>query len=382
MRLVVYTDYVYRRSGETIYAERAFALFLVALAEHVEQLTVVGRLDPEAGPTHYALPADVRFVAIPHFVSLTAPGAVLSSLARSLRRVWRTLSDADGAWLIGPSPHAIAFVVLCLLRRRKVILGVRQDYPTYVRSRRPTLRWMHGAADALEWTWRLLARRCPVIVVGPELANHYRHAQRLLAITVSLISAQDIAAGERAPGRVYDGDGELRLLSVGRIDREKNPLLLADVLLRLRLTSPRWRLLVCGEGPLAGALAEHLSELALDEHAELSGYLALHGGLLELYRSSHVLLHISLTEGVPQVLIEAFASGLPVVATAVGGVPEAVGDAALLVAPNDPDAAAEAVARVVHDPALRRRLLESGFEHARRHTLEREIQRVAEFIRS
>ena len=49
------------------------------------------------------------------------------------------------------------------------------------------------------------------------------------------------------------------------------------------------------------------------------------GGLLDLYRSSHAFLHVLLTEGVPQVLIEVFASGVPVVATAVGGVAEAAG---------------------------------------------------------
>ena len=55
----------------------------------------------------------------------------------------------------------------------------------------------------------------------------------------------------------------------------------------------------------------------------------LRDGLLALYRSAHVLLHVSWTEGLPQVLFEAFAAGLPVVATDVGGVAEAAGDGAL-----------------------------------------------------
>ena len=86
---------------------------------------------------------------------------------------------------------------------------------------------------------------------------------------------------------------------------------------------------------MAGDVEARLRELGVAEHAELLGYVPIDGGLLELYRSSHAFLHVSWTEGLPQTLFEAFAAGLPVVATAVGGVPAAVGDAALLVEPGD-----------------------------------------------
>jgi glycosyltransferase involved in cell wall biosynthesis len=105
-------------------------------------------------------------------------------------------------------------------------------------------------------------------------------------------------------------------------------------------------------------------------------------GLLDVYRESHVFLHVSLTEGMPQVLLEAFASGLAVVATAVGGVAEAAGEAALLIGPDDADAAAKAVLRIAHDPELRRRLVSAGLQKARGQTLEAETARVAAFIKA
>jgi glycosyltransferase involved in cell wall biosynthesis len=378
VRLVAFTDYVYRESGGVVYGERAFALFLAALGERCEELVIVGRLDPDGRPSHYPLPATVRFVALPHYSSLSRPLSVGSSLARSLYRFWRALDDADRVWLLGPYPHAVAFAVLSKLRRRHLVLGVRQDFPKYVRSRRPGRRWMHRAADLLELAWRTLARGTPVVVVGPELERQYRGAPAVLEMAVSLISAADVEAGERAAARGYDG--ELQLLSVGRIDREKNPLLLADAFALLRDADPRWKLVVCGEGPLAPALAERLEQLGLAPHAELRGYIPVNDGLMDLYRSSHVFLHVSLTEGMPQVLIEAFASGLPVVATAVGGVPDAAAGAALLIPAEDPKAAAEAVLRLGHDPKLRELLLQAGLQRARLHTLERETERVARFI--
>ncbi len=103
--------------------------------------------------------------------------------------------------------------------------------------------------------------------------------------------------------------------------------------------------------------------------------------LAELYRDSHVLLHVSWTEGLPQVLLEGFAAATPVVATDVGGVGGAVAGAALLVPPGDAEAAAEAVRSVVDDPALRERLREAAHRYALAHTAEAETLAVAEFLR-
>jgi glycosyltransferase involved in cell wall biosynthesis len=79
-------------------------------------------------------------------------------------------------------------------------------------------------------------------------------------------------------------------------------------------------------------------------------------------------------------LFEAFAAGLPVVATAVGGVPDAVGDAALLVPPGDAGAAAAELERLAADETLRARLIEAGLARAHDHTMEAECRRVIEFL--
>jgi glycosyltransferase involved in cell wall biosynthesis len=157
-------------------------------------------------------------------------------------------------------------------------------------------------------------------------------------------------------------------------------MLLVETLALLRQAEPRWRLVVCGEGQLRAALAERIEQLGLTSSAELRGYVPIDEDLLDMYRSSHAFLHVSWTEGAPQVLTEAFASGLPVVATAVGGVPEAAGDAALLMPPGDAAAAAAALARIATDADLRDELIRKGFERAREHTIEHETARVAAFI--
>jgi glycosyltransferase involved in cell wall biosynthesis len=379
VRLAVYTDYVYTREGDAVYAERAFALFLAGLAEHVERLVIVGRLSPHSGASHYRLPDGVEFVPLPHYSSLVDVRESVPAMARSLGRFWRVLRDVDTAWLLGPYVLSVLFGVLAALRRRRVALGVRQDLPRYVRSRHPGKRWVHLAAGLLEGTYRALARRWPVVVVGPELARNYRRARRVLPITVSLVRAGQIASPEEVAARDYGGD-ELVALSVGRLEREKNPLLLADVLAALRSLDPRWRLVIAGEGPLEDELRARLRSLGVEHAADVRGYVPIDGGLPELYRSSHAFLHVSWTEGLPQVLFESFAAGLPVVATEVGGVPAAVGDAALLVPPGDADRPAAELARIGRDAELRSRLVAAGLARVRAHTLEAETRRVAEFL--
>ena len=377
MRLAVYTDDLYRRDGESIYSDLAFSLFLGGLAQFVDRLTVVGRLHPEPGRGPHELPAGADFVALPYISDLSQPLAVASAVPGALWRFWRLLGKVEAVWLLGPSPLGLAFAALALLRSRSVRLGVRMNYPEYVRHRHSGRRVLHAMARLLDLAWRALSRRLPTVVVGQELAAHYEGSRELLTATVSLVREEDLVDPDSSADREYDRD--LVVLSVGRLDGEKNPLLLADVLARLRQRSGRWRMVVCGEGALRSKLENRLRALGIAEHAELRGHLEL-GRLRELYRQSHALLHVSHTEGVPQVLFEAFAAGLPVVATEVGGVPDAAGPAALLVPPDDAAAAAEALERIASHPELRERLVHAGLTRARTHTLQSECRRLAAFL--
>ncbi|WCB95998.1 GalNAc-alpha-(1-_4)-GalNAc-alpha-(1-_3)-diNAcBac-PP-undecaprenol alpha-1,4-N-acetyl-D-galactosaminyltransferase [Baekduia alba] len=378
MRLAVYTDYTYMQDAEGVTGERAFVRFMVALAPEVEHLTLVGRLRPEPGRSHYALPPDVGFVGLPFYSSLTRPFAVIGSLGRSAVRFWRMLDDVDTVWLMGPYVHAVAFALLAAARGKRVYLGVRQDYPVYVHSRHPDRRWIHAAATVLERTFQTMARRWPVAVVGPDLARNYHRAKRVLTLTVSLVSDADLVAADAAVARTPATP--MRVLTVGRLDREKNPLLLADAIAGLRARGVDARLDVVGDGPQRDALAARVAELGIDDAVALLGYVPIDGGLLELYRGADVFLHVSWTEGLPQVLFEAFAAGIPVVATDVGGVAAAVGDAALLVPAGDGDAAADAVRRVREEPGLRERLIRAGAARVREHTMEHEAQSLARFL--
>ena len=374
-RLGVYTDYAYSLKDGRPYAERAFAIFIAELARRLERVTVIGKLDPE-GAARYPL-REVDFVPLPTYPSLSHTWPAIRGMLGSLRPFWRALDQLDCVWILGPHPLAFPFALVARLRGRRVFLGVRQDSVEYMRTRHRGRHVRIALARAMYLLFRALARRWPTIVVGPALARQYAHSRALLEVSISLIREDEIASPD-ADGRDYSGN--LVAMSVGRLESEKNPLALADVIAELRRLDPRWRLVVCGEGDLLPALQQRVRELGVENAVDLRGYLPHDGGLADAYREAHALAHVTWTEGLPQVLFEAFAARLPVAATDVGGIREAVGDAALLAPPGQPELIAEAIALIGRDGETRHQLTERGVELVRSRTLESETARVAEFI--
>lgn len=115
---------------------------------------------------------------------------------------------------------------------------------------------------------------------------------------------------------------------------------------------PDARFLIVGEGELADVLDKQIKTLALERHVFLTGF---RPDALGLMKSFDLFVMSSVTEGLGSAALEAMACGRAVVATRAGGLPEAVadGETGLLVAPHDEEALAEAILKLLHDPARR-----------------------------
>ncbi len=166
--------------------------------------------------------------------------------------------------------------------------------------------------------------------------------------------------------------GELKVLYAGRMTREKGVELLAESFLRAHRADPRLHLLLAGGGPEEAELRERLGE-----HATFLGWL---GGeeLACAYASADVFLFASSTDTYGQVILEAAASGLPVVAVAEGGPAALVENrhTGLLCRP-DPDHLAGALLQLASSPPLRRQLGAAGAQAARERSWERAMGQLA-----
>jgi glycosyltransferase involved in cell wall biosynthesis/predicted metal-dependent phosphoesterase TrpH len=170
--------------------------------------------------------------------------------------------------------------------------------------------------------------------------------------------------------------GEITVLYAGRLTREKGADLLADAFLRAHAADPRLHLALAGGGPEEDVLRERLGD-----HATFLGWLE-GDALADAYASADIFLFASRTDTFGQVLLEAQASGLPVVAVGEGGPTSIVTDGASgRLCPADAGALAEAVTQLAAQPSQRERLASTALQSVAGRTWERSLQRLADGYR-
>ena len=168
------------------------------------------------------------------------------------------------------------------------------------------------------------------------------------------------AVTDVGPARPLGPLGPL-VLAVGRLAPQKGFGTLLEAASSWRDIKPEPVLVIVGEGPLDARLKSQAAALHLD--ARFPGH---RDDVPALLAAAAVFVLPSVWEGRPLILQEALRAGVPVVATRVGGIPEICGeDAALLVAPGDPDRLADAVRAVLTDPALAGRMRQAALDRAR-----------------
>lgn len=141
----------------------------------------------------------------------------------------------------------------------------------------------------------------------------------------------------------------------------------AFALIRRRL--PKARLTIAGSGPELGRLEALASRLHVADAVHFPGRID-HSAMPLLYATADCALNPSTVDNMPNSVLEAFASGVPVVSTDVGGVPDIVthGVSGLLVPVSDPDAMAREVLRVLEDPGLASRLVAAAHAEVNRYS--------------
>lgn len=160
------------------------------------------------------------------------------------------------------------------------------------------------------------------------------------------------------------GDNDEVVIQVARLNRLKDHATAIRAIGTLRSTRPNVRLLLAGDGELRRELESLVAELELGHFVR---FLGTRNDVPRLLQAADVFLLSSISEGIPLTLVEAMLTGVPCVATRVGGVPEVIRDEVDGLLANAGDAAqlSDQLRRLLDDGAFRRRIARNGTERAR-----------------
>jgi len=228
------------------------------------------------------------------------------------------------------------------------------------------------------WTARRIFSRCSVVVANSgwtaDLARslltslgYHALAADVHTVPLGTTPSRFHAGVDAGPvRRKYGLDGGPWLLTVARLDFHKGIDTVIRALPAIRAAFPSARYAVAGVGSRRGALEALASELGLADAVRLLGFVP-DDDLPSLYNAADLFVLASrrydlLVEGFGIAIVEASASGLPVIASRSGGIPEAIreGETGLLVDPDDPAAVTAAALRLLGDDGLRRRMGAAG----------------------
>ncbi len=276
----------------------------------------------------------------------------------------------DAVHVTAPGPAGITATLLNRVAGTPLIASYHTELASYA-----GLRSGDGGTEAMARAALSAFYRVPSLVLSPSPAAD----RSLLELGVGpervgrWERGVDVSRFDPAKAVRADFPGEVKVLYAGRLTREKGIDLLAESFLRARAADPRLHLLLAGGGPEEGELRERLGE-----HASFLGWLD-GEELARAYASADLFLFCSSTDTYGQVVLEAGASGLPVVAVAEGGPASLVENrhTGLLCRP-DADHLAGAVLQLAASPLLRRHLGASAARAARERSWERAMAQLAE----
>jgi len=220
---------------------------------------------------------------------------------------------------------------------------------------------------SFRWVRPSLERVTTVIVPSGFLADVFNRRGVATRIVPNIIDVHRFTAGGR------HSHSREKISPQLLVTRNLEPIYDIGTALRalrqVRNTFPGATMTICGSGPERDSLMALAQGLGVGAAVVFTGRVE-NEQMAELYRSADVMVNPSLADNMPISVLEALASGVPVVSTRVGGVPHLVqhGKTALLVPPGDVDAMAKAVIRVLEDTDLADRLVTAGLGEIQQYT--------------
>lgn len=369
-----------------VYAEHpALGRYAEALAEHVSRLVVLSPEHGDQNSTKY--PVHANNITI---TNLPAYQNILQFWLQAYRYyylLWRTASQWDLLTIRMPTHAGFPAFLAAVWHKKPVFLVVVGEWLAYSKLNRYSFlkQWLVDTESRLqEVLMNFMVGHCLTFTNGEDLFRKLdRPGRRVHLMRSSTIRERDV----QAPGRDTCQNPPYRILTVGTVSPRKGTSLIPRIIALLEQKNIEVEWLYIGQVDGNSGVQEMHQTLKLAGELDISSRLKFLGPkewdvLLSYYRTGDLFVLPTYMEGVPRVILEAQAAGLPVVSTNVGGIPTAVTHDvdALLVDPGDANKLAGAIEKVICDKNIRRLLIDNGIESAKRATLDDETRKMIQLV--
>ena len=344
-----------------------FMFSLLEYFDHIDILAPVQLTTNRKGRNILDMPQGIKIINLPYYEGALGVTRVLHKLIpATIFKSLQSKKQWDVAGCIMPTAAGLAFDIASMgIPKFFLVRGNKTKTLKVLNSTRHTNRWILFAGNLIEkYMKRRINSGVHAFVLGQELYDIFKNQNNSVHIWKGLLP-DNLLTQYHDPKPVTE-ENLFNILFIGRLTPEKGIYDLVDIVHLVHGKEKQIFVHVVGEGPLKENLEHKVNDLNLDHVIKFLGALAHPDPLFKEFDWADAFLLPSYTEGIPRVIAEAMSRGVPVVASAVGGIPQIIENEVdgFLVPAGDVDGFAEKLLMLKNNGSMRDKMAQKGYEKA------------------
>lgn len=384
--LVVGSDFIWK-IGDKYFTLSPFNTFFSAFLQDFDHVSMALPFlgDKTEFKNGIAMPEDVEIIELPGFngvVDFIKKSIwILPKLIPILRK---EIEKADA--VIVMHDDFLGLVALLQARKQKKphLLFLGGNQVEVVRNKYTGLKKWGAISlaclfEKIDQYW--MDHGLTVLVTGREMIDRLSApGRRIYPYFTSLISGEDIIY--RKPQDIFLNSANILYAGFLTENKGVDILLQAFANFRKKYCATEAKLHIAGDGYFRPNLEKICQRLGITESVIFYGFIGDKERLKQLFLNSDLFVLPSKSEGIPKVLLEAMAYGVPILTTNVGGIPDIIQNEVngLMVSPNSIEELEKGIARILVNRQFRQKLIEGGYLFIREHTKEKQAKRIVKYL--
>lgn len=392
MNLLILNDRHIYKKNKDYYSDETFSKFIWFFKKYYHKINVcvpIFKITNNEKPIYYKIPIDKDKIietekTYPYKSVKEYYLKILIILIFNIPILIKAIKKSDAVFMRIPAMNSFLTTFLCLIFKKPIISYFVGDENEIIKTGTKYRGMNRKIALIISKFHNILYRKIcryskVVFFISSELKKKYENYSDIsYFIFTSLVETKDIHFKKD----ICDDIKPTKLLYVGGLRHEKGVEYLIRSIKYLIQEGFQIRLQICGIGPENMKLQTITNEMKINTFIDFLGFVPFGPKLSEIYNQNDIFILPSISDGVPKVLLEAMAEGLPIIATKVGGIPDIITDRenGILTAPASPYEIVKAIKLIIKDDTMRNRIRRNGYKFVANHTIDKQVMKIVNII--